>query len=548
MKKSVVLLILATISLSLNAYSPDWQWALSAGGSGWDEANSVAVDSAGNIYLAGSFQYTAHFGSLSVTATGAEDIFVAKADSSGNWLWVKKAGGYGSDSANSLIIDGAGNIYITGYFTGGAGFGRHYLVSSGEKDIFIAKLAPNGEWLWSRSAGGPANDSAYSLALDSGGNVYLTGKFYETANFGNIELSSHGSADLFLAKLSSQGDWLWAVRAGGEDYAEGVSIALDGNDDLLLTGVFSGTAHFGGLSLTAGGWQDIFIAKYSAGGSWLWAERAGGELEDTPHSLTTCSDNHVYLTGEFRDSADFGDNELNSGSPYLPNIFVAKLNSGGAWLWAEQGWSSASAVARSLAPDNSGNLLLTGYYWNDLQFGDINLNGSGGFTASLDPEGNWLWAIPAGDNDNVFSYSTAAGEGGNIVLTGIFSGYALFEPYVLTGSGLTDIFLAKFDITTTADDESLLPEHIYSFNYPNPFNPRTTIVFTLSAPGETRLDIYNVRGQRIKNLLHDFKEPGEHRIGWDGRDERGDSVASGVYFYRIVSGDKHIQRKIILIK
>ncbi|MDD4223506.1 MAG: T9SS type A sorting domain-containing protein [Candidatus Cloacimonetes bacterium] len=189
------------------------------------------------------------------------DIFAAKLDPAGNWLWAAGGGGSGNESGMDIAVDSAGNSYVTGNFYATATFGPHTLMSYGTDDIFAAKLDSAGNWLWAVKAGGTTYDYAHGIATDSGGNSYLAGVFEGTATFGPHTLSSGGSGDIFAAKLGPTGNWLWAVRAGGPSIASGVDITVNGSGTAWLTGYYYGTASFGSHSITASGSYDAFAAK-----------------------------------------------------------------------------------------------------------------------------------------------------------------------------------------------------------------------------------------------------------------------------------------------
>lgn len=546
MKRILIVILTGLFALTFSSNHANWDWAASAGGSGWDAGNSIAIDSAGKSYLTGYFSNTADFGTISLTSAGEQDIFVAKIDPGGNWVWVERAGGLEMDSGTSIVLDNDDYIYVTGYFSDTADFGTSTLTSIGGRDIFIARLDPEGDWLWAERAGGISNDYSFSITLDSLNNILITGRFYDTADFGDIELTSDGGADLFVAKLDGDGNWLWVEQGGGEEFAEGISIVCDSNDNVLVSGSFIGTAEFGDSIVISIDREDLFVAKLSSGGDWLWARRAGGLLVDIGHSLVTDADDNVYVTGEFQLAADFGDIILESGSAYLSDAFVAKLNADGDWLWAEQATGSATVVSRAIAVNNDNNLVISGNYWHNVLFGDILLTGGGGFAAIIDSDGNWLWAEGAGDTDSLFCYSLAVNAEDELYLTGAFGGYALFDSFLLASSGLRDIFIAKYDFSL--DINLPVAGRIYAVNYPNPFNPSTTILFDLPHSGEIVLDIYNIRGQKVAELLRDYKAAGRHKIIWNGKDYSGRAMTSGVYFYKISTTEETTINKITLLK
>ena len=220
----------------LSGQVPDWQWVNGAGGVFCDEGSCLARDNQGNLYMAGFFYESATFGSTILTSTGGRDLFVAKLDPAGNWLWVKRSGG---DEYTGIAVDGAGNVYLTGYFWSSADFGPYTLIGSGSglyDDIFVAKLDTDGNWIWAERAGGINTDRGIGIALDSSGKVYVTGFYSYDAVIGGTFLNCAGYWDIFVAKLDPDGNWLWAVGAGGLGYEWGDDFVLVSNGNIYLTG------------------------------------------------------------------------------------------------------------------------------------------------------------------------------------------------------------------------------------------------------------------------------------------------------------------------
>jgi hypothetical protein len=195
------------------------RWAKRSGGTGADRGFSIAVDGLGNSYVSGLFNGSAIFGQgqpnqTTLTSAGSDDIFVAKYDSSGALQWVKPAGGTSSDGGLSIGVDGFGNSYATGFFSGSATFGQGQanqttLTSAGNRDIFLVKYDSNGLLQWAKrsGAGGTSIDQGMGLAMDGLGNGYVTGYFNGTATFGQGEanqttLTSAGGNDIFVAKFA----------------------------------------------------------------------------------------------------------------------------------------------------------------------------------------------------------------------------------------------------------------------------------------------------------------------------------------------------------
>ena len=379
--------------------SGNWLWAKRTGSSAdSDHGHGIAVDSSGNVYLTGDFQESSTIGtaggSTTLSSSGGYDVFVVKLDSNGNWLWAKRAGGSGDDQGYGIAVDLSGNAYVTGTFTGSpADFGNTTLSSvnsmsgpGGSPDVFVAKLDSSGNWLWAERAGGPSADTGFGIAVDSSDNTYVTGIFTASlhtnpADFGNTTLlSSSGSSDVFVAKLDSSGDWLWAKRAGGStDSNVGIGIAVDSSFNAYVTGYFTGSsADFGNTTLNSSGSSDVFVAKLDSSGDWLWAKRAGGAAVDDGSGIAVDSSGNAYLTGGFfGSSADFGNTTLSKSNSSRSDVFVAKLDSSGDWLWAKRAGGSVNDLGYGIAVDSSGNAYVIGYFQGLLaDFGSTTLNSS----------------------------------------------------------------------------------------------------------------------------------------------------------------------------
>src|SRR5262249_8680037 len=155
-------------------------------------------------------------------------------------------------AANGIAIDGSGDVIVTGQFSSGADFGGGVLTSvGGGQDAYIAKYSPSGSYLWSRSFGGTGWDNGIAVAVDTSSNVIVAGQFANAVDFGGGPLTSAGSSDIFLAKYSATGVYVWSKSAGGaaDDYV--TAIAVDTSNNIVVTGYFPGTINFGGGTLTS---------------------------------------------------------------------------------------------------------------------------------------------------------------------------------------------------------------------------------------------------------------------------------------------------------
>ncbi|MCE9621425.1 MAG: SBBP repeat-containing protein [Actinomycetia bacterium] len=321
----------------------DFVWARQIGGTNGDEGYSVAVDADGNVYTTGWFSGTTDFdpgaGVFNLTSVASTDVFISKLDADGDFVWARQFGTAQSDVGYSVAVDADGNVYTTGLFAGTADFdpgaGVFNLTSAGIFDVFVSKLDTNGDFVWARQIGSTSSDIGRSVAVDADGNVYTTGYFAETADFdpgaGVFNLTSAGIVDVFVSKLDTNGDFVWARHIGGTNGDFGVSGAVDADGNVYTTGLFSGTADFdpgaGVDNLTSAGDNDVFVSKLDTNGDFVWVHQLGGTDVDEGYSVAVDADSNVYTTGRFSGTADFdpGVGVLNLTSIGFIDGFVSKL-------------------------------------------------------------------------------------------------------------------------------------------------------------------------------------------------------------------------------
>ena len=318
--------------------SDSWIFAEIINSGSANQVASVATDGEGNTIIAGRYYGTLTLGSHSITNPSTSySLFIAKFASDGTWDWLKGAGGSSNNApvtqAESVAINNEGDIFVTGHFTDTISFGTTSLTSPGNYDLFVAKISGDGDWLWATRAGGTSGCYGQEIRVDSSGNAMVTG-FYSNsaATFGTTTLSQSGSVDLFVAKINDLGVWQWAIKAGGSSSDYSYSIDLDSTGAGYITGFFSNTVSFGSTSLTSAGMKDVFVAKVSNSGSWEWAVRAGSS-DDEEGSDLTYAEGNIYLTGEYKGTPTFGSITLPNPPGSHSNSFVAKMDQNGNWDW-----------------------------------------------------------------------------------------------------------------------------------------------------------------------------------------------------------------------
>jgi len=375
MKRSFSLLVFVILLLPaavVHAFTPAHLWSQRFGSTYDDIAYSVAVDASGNVYVTGCFRGTVDFGGGNLVSAGNSDIFLAKYSPTGIHLWSKRFGDIDQDLAYSVAVDGSGDVYMTGFFGGTVDFGGGNLVSAGVADIFVVKYGSTGDHQWSQRFGSTSYDNGRSVAVDGSGNVYVTGRFDGTVDFGGGNLVSAGGDDIFLAKYDATfGDYQWSQRFGSTSNDVGYSVAVDGSGNVLVTGAFAGTVNFRGGNLVSAGGEDIFLAKYTPGGINQWSQRFGDIYDDDGESVAVDGSGNVLVTGYFIGTVDFGGGNLVSAGG--DDIFLAKYSPTGVHQWSQRFGGAGIDSGNSVAVDGSGNVFVTGRFENTVDFGGGNL-------------------------------------------------------------------------------------------------------------------------------------------------------------------------------
>lgn len=495
----VTLLVMLSARLVLAESTPSYVWVRQGGGEPNDYVNAIGVDASGNVYITGLYNNSATFGSVTLNSAvrNSDDVFLVKYNSAGTVVWGRSAGGSQAEEAYGLALDAVGNILIAGRFRGTATFGSFSLTSAGSHDMFLAKYDANGTCLWVRRAGGPQLAYANAVATDAAGNVFVTGVYSNTMNFGTVTLTNPPgtpvSREIFLAKYDGNGNFRWARSAGGWDTDVAFHLATDPTGNVIITGHTTSTNYaFGPIAFeSTGAGQDVFVAKYDTAGNVLWARNAGGS--DGYHyswAVATDSAGNIYITGIFEDTIWFGSLALTSATAGNGDIFLVKYDANGNVIWARQAGGIYDDQGFSVATDSSGNVLVAGgFYSPTCSFGSVTLTNAGGnngknesFLAKYTGAGTLLWAQRAGGVEGDYMSAVAVGPQNAPHVTGVFYGTATFGTNTLTSAGrpvgsVGDVFTARLAAPGTPPTLSDIPHQATLEDVPPP-----PIAFTVGSP------------------------------------------------------------------
>ena len=306
------------------------------------------------------------------TSAGIEDLYVAKYAADGSLVYLATTGGADFDGTNDAVLTPDGGAIAGGYFARTVQFGPDSLAYAGGLDAWIGKIDPTGAFVWARRAGSSNLEEARGVAVDSDGNAYMTGYFNGTADFApGTNLVSAGNADIFLAKYSPTGDLLWAVRAGGTGFDSAEGMTVDASGGVFVIGRFQNTAEFApGVTVTSNGSSDVFLAKFDAvDGSLEWVRAAGSNGTDRGVGVGVDSAGAAYITGFFRNSITFGATTLVAQNN--DDMYFAKYDAGGGVVWAQNAGTSLNFVqGLALDANANGDVAISGWFGGTAVFGD----------------------------------------------------------------------------------------------------------------------------------------------------------------------------------
>lgn len=566
MKKRYLIPLFSILTITVQAQSVDHEWTGTMGNTEDDLARSITTDGSGNAYIVGGFWGTVDFnpgsGTMELTSSGDRDIFVQKLDGNGNLLWAKALGGSATDEGTSVAVDGSGNVYVTGYFSGTADFdpgsGTSELTSNGFTDIFVVKLTGAGNLSWAKGMGGILDDYGQGIAVDGSGNVLITGDYKDSVDFdpgsGTDALKASGSqSNAFVQKLNSSGNLVWVESMGRFSADGGMDIATDASGNVYTVGFFGSKVDFDPSSskteLSSKGDRDGFIQKLTSNGGFGWARSIGGTMIDFVQCVTIDGSGNVIVAGYYSDKVDLDPTSgtFDVTSAGVSDVFAVKLNSSGSFTWGKSMGGSQFDLVSDIAHDNSGNIYMCGFFEGTADFdpgsGTAELTSKGDYdfyAVKLDGSGNFKWASSTGGNSVDESYDLAVDGSGHVLITGSFRGTVDFDPgngtAESTSLGKTDIFIQKLSQSgggggtgvVTRSSENTIPSA-----FPNPTNGQLTI--NLGQLTDVTIRVYGTNGQLVY-LRQNITEP-QHELHID--------TAEGLYMVEVTTKNSRQQFKVL---
>lgn len=462
---------------------------------------SIATDG-DNQYATGCFAGNILGPGPIASSSGKEDIFLMKINKNGQRSWLKTGGGSlaVADVGRCVVYDKKGFLFVTGSVSGMSNFDKSTSYGFGLNDIFLAKYDTTGKILWVKNFGGGGNDEGSSLDIDSEGNLIMIGYYSDkTATFGPFSVKSFGGKDVFISKLTSEGEVIWVRRAGNAMMGdEAISVKVDPNDNILVVGG-AGNCYFEGqytsddIRFISYGLDDAFLAKYDKDGIPLFVNRYGGRSSDKAFRVDCDNEGNIYVGGTFKDTVTFY-NEVLGTIGSRDEIFVLKTDPEGNILWAKSAGGSDHDYLNDMYVSENGEVFICGYLTSPTgSFMGVNFQINGTFDAyvsKINSEGNLKWFKKM--KGSSWSMATALSSNiSNDVFTGF--GYASSASVDLvklaqSSNGVALLKIQDNDIVTSNVDKQVEYSIFYSSEFNSIQNPDGA---------ELKISMYDILGRKI---------------------------------------------------
>jgi hypothetical protein len=553
MKKTLhfyfLLALLFSFSVKINAQQIDWLWAKSACAlSAATNVTSITTDQSGNIFIGGNYRDSALFGSTVFHPVGTSNMFVAKYDSSGNFLWMLPGVGTNSPPYNlvtDLTTDSSGNCYFTGFFNGNIIMSHDTITSAGSSpDVFVGKISSSGTVIWLQQGLGSGSDYSYGIGLDMNGNCYIAGSFDQGINFGGILLSANNASnDIFITKLDNNGNFLSAKSTGGTSTDLVNSLAVDKNGNCFLTGTFTSPELIFGIDTLhyASTGADAYFARFDSSGNALWGRAGSGPGIQEPSSIAIDPNGNTYVTGVFKgDTMFIGPYTLVTYGYW--DFFTAKFDTSGTVSWADHQGSSAFGPESSsgIVADSAGNYFTTGLFRDPASFDTITVTSPGNsdiFVTKFSSADSALWVEQSGSaSGGLTSTAIHMDERGNIFIVGSYETSTIIgnDSLVVQPGYTAGYYFAKIGTVDTATTTSVtflsqVKEELIV--YPVPASDKLYFTFSQNTSAVSVCDM-------MGNTILEQTQPGLNVINIS-------SLAPGIYMLETIKDGALMRKKFI---
>jgi len=472
------------------AQAPDTLWTKTYGGIYDDIAYSVKQTSDGGYIVAG---YSSSFGA------GGYDVYLVKTNSGGDTLWIRTYGGINDDRGYSVQQTADGGYIV-------AGFTKSF--GAGGSDVYLIKIDANGDLLWAKTYGGGDHDVGYAVQQTTDGYI-IAGR---TNSFGA------GSFDLYLIRTDTNGDTLWTKTYGGISTDGGYSVQETADGGYIAVGY---TFSYGS------GLGDVYLIKTDENGAIQWTKTYGGSRTEEGYSIEKTSDGGYIITG-YTGSFGAGGND----------VYLIKIDSGGDTLWTRSYGGTEGDDGRSVQQTADDGYIITG---RTSSFGQ---GSEDVYLIRTDEDGNTIWTE---------TFGGTADDGGRFVQETSDGGYIITGYTESFGAGYRDLYLIKIKPEPDIEEhqnQNTNTQALFIEIFPNPFRDRVNIRCRMEdGRWNSEVRIYDATGRLVKEFIPPTAYSSVPTvISWDGRDESGRKVRSGVYFLRLEAGGYRKTKKLLLVR
>lgn len=486
---NITIIALSLIFAStIKAQAPDTLWTLTLGGNAHDYGVWIKQTSDGGYIVVGR---TESFGA------GSSDVYLIKLNEIGDTTWTRTYGGDGWDSG-SWVEQKPDNGYII--------VGQTTSFGSGDGDVYLIRTDSYGDTLWTKAFGGENNDAGISAQLTLDGGLIITGF---TSSYGE------GSFDIYLIRTDINGDSVWTRTYGGSDADIGTSILETPDGGYIIAG-WAYLADNDTMST-------CLVIRTNQSGDTLWTNYINGMVGFTLAKIAATLDGNYII---FYSHWYYNEEEI--------DYRLIKINPDGDTLWTRQSGINGNDIGYSIEQTTDQGFILCGLvdttYTSDILI--VKTDSLGGIVWQKIINGPFQYPYLQDDEAYCIHQTTDAGY--------ILTGFMNFAQY-----GNNQVYICKLspDQVGLEDGRMVIQDYSLPQNCPNPFNWQTRITFNLPQPLQVNLDIFDLGGRKVANLLNQQMPAGSHSIIWDAKD-----FASGIYFYRLQAGEYRDSRKMILVK
>lgn len=438
----------STASAAAPAAAPaTFEWVAGGGGAKNDKTRGVTFDRQGNLFLVGETSDDGTFGGVKRQGLGGTDFFLAKVAPQGSFQWVRSLGGSLVDRGYGVATDKTGNVYVTGHYQStDVQANGQTLPNAGDYDVFVAKYDSEGALQWVRTAGGKGYDYGHGIAVDSKGDIVVTGAVSGEAQFGDVAVNAGNTTrPIFCAKYDAQGQLLWVKTTTGKFSGSGHGVGVDAKDAIYIGGSGSGVGSIGKLPLESSKGQAAVAMKLTADGDAVWAKLIPGKPSAGFHEITVDAEGRVWCAGMFKGEVTAGEQTAKTTGPKDSDGIFAHFSPTGKLEWSHVIQGPRTDYALGVTTDGTGRAFVTGEFSATATFAKKTLTAQGGtdiYTAAFDSKGALEWIIPNGGAKGDNAYTMAWHPTGRIAIAGACVAPATFGTHTMSAPGAAEAYAA----------------------------------------------------------------------------------------------------------